>query len=306
MGAMKYEDLKHKDILSRLVVRLYQTPIQGKNNPDDRDYAYKVDFADTCTVLALDLDDHFEIMHRSKLKERRIPEDAAFTQAMQNIHKVPADLNLVDFDIKFEGFEMWQVKADFFAAAQLITISEQFPMLIGEQGALVCIPSSSLGLVVPINVFDHEAVCAIAVRLLDLSYEIYSEATHPIIYHVYWWKEGEFHRVPIESTNKGLLCRLPQLLEPVWIKQIEEAEKCSAQEHGGFEPASDIKYKSHAEFDTSHTNTKTGHVVTFRRDCRGKVLDVIDSFKMENFEEIKRNIEHHFESFEKFKKKGEE
>jgi len=278
---MNYTDLNNEEILSRLVVRLYQTPIHGKNSPDELDYTYQIDYSETCSVLALEFDDHFEIMHRSKLKERNLPEEVAFLQAKQNILQVPAELCALDFEREFTGFEMWQVEAGFFAAAQLIDLSKNFPMLAGKQGALVVIPSSSLGMVVPINVFDHEAVCAIAVRLFDLSYEIYSEANHSITYNVYWWKDGKFYRVPIEPTTGPLICQLPQYLQPVWIEQIEEAEENIKQNRTNAEPATDSKFKSHAEFLSIHPNMHTGHVVVFRRNLYGKVLDIQDTFEGE-------------------------
>ncbi len=278
---MEYENLNDEEVLSRLVIRLYQTPIRGKDTPDERNYAYKIDYEGTCSVLALDFEDHFEIMHRCKLQERGICEDAAFLQAKQNILQEPAEVRKIGFEIKFDGFEMWQVKADFFAAAQLIDLPENFPALVGKHGALVAIPSSSLGLVVPIDEFKHEAVSALAVRLFDLSYEVYSEAEHPIIYNVYWWKDNEFYLVPIEPTTGPLMLSFPQHLQSIWMGQVEEAERHIKEKRIGRGKASDSRFRSHAEFLSVHTNVHTRRVVIFRRDMYGNVLDIQDSFDLE-------------------------
>ena len=287
-------DISPAEALSRLIIRLYQTPIRGEFDPAGRDWAHRVDLAGTCSVLALEWDDGFEIVHRCDLARWGIPEQRAFEKAQANVNQAPMDIT----PLEFEPFEVCSVQSEYLAAAKSLDMAHQCPQLPGQHGALVAVSSSSVSLVAPLHEINHEALSHRFLHLLDSSYDIYSQATHPITYHIYWWRENVFHRFNFETTTKGMMFQLPHGLWRLWWPDVEAIANRFGLEQNGPTPEPQAATAPHesenSQITSINTSIDTGRVVILTHNRLGKILGKADDFQMENFEEAKRLIHQAF------------
>lgn len=276
---------KNKDNpLNKIVARIYETPIRGQYKPDDLGYAHRVDYPNTCTVLALDQGDRYEIVYNRNILDWRIEKEQAFSTAINN--SLAADANIERADIA--GRNVYFITGTEFAAIQAMDLAASLSDGTKGNGVLIGIPSSDHSYLYELKELSDPDLFNNVMTFLFYNYEVYSMIKKPLTWNVYWYQANEFLAFDITVSKERILVRYPQLLQQELFQSIEERKRIDQSSiPNNIDTITEIEFFNkgkeimrNKKLQSIHTDVATGEVKVFDRDSRGKIIEQIDQFNL--------------------------
>ena len=275
--------MNKNNLLNKIVARIYETPIRGQYTPEDLGYAHRVDFPNTCTVLALDQGDRYEIVYNRNILDWRIEKEQAFSTAINNSLAVDANIERTDI----AGRNVCLITGTEFAAIQAMDLAASVSNGI-KDGVLIGIPSADHCYLYELKELNDQVLFSTAMTFLCYNYEVYCMAAKPITWSLYWYHDTAFLAFDIKFSKEKILVRYPQLLQQKLFHSFEKRKRIDQ-----FSTPDTIDMISKIEFfnkaneilsgkklQSVHTNIETGEVKMFDRDSRGGIIEQIDQFRL--------------------------
>lgn len=155
----------------------------------------------TYTLLMLDLEGAFSSVAQARLAEWGVTEPEAFAAAHVNAARADVRLSRTEIDLGTGPLELYLAQEENYAASFALALGAHTPMVVGEHGALVAVPSRALVIILPLpskapkDVAERFAQSAR--KLIDESFE-----QHPygVSTEVYWLEpRGGYQRITGED-----------------------------------------------------------------------------------------------------------
>ena len=145
----------------------------------------------TYSLLMLDLEGAFSSVSRARLSEWGVSEPEAFAATHVNAATADVKLSRTEIDLGTGPLALYLAQEENLAASFALALGAHTPVVVGEHGALVAVPSRALAVVLPLPPAAPKDVAErfarAARKLIDESY-----AGHPyaVSTEVFWLRRG--------------------------------------------------------------------------------------------------------------------
>lgn len=197
--------------------------VHGRDYVDQaRETSVLMDIAeDLYAQLVFDLPDAVRSVHPDEAAGWNRSEGELFELGRANIRQnYPPEQQW--YEHENSGF--WLVGADHYFSPNIIWDMESHADLLGPQGALIGLPNRQAALICPIESRDLLSVIGVMIAAVN---SMYAAGPGPITSHLFWYKNGQFTRLPYVLNDGQTELRPPE----AFIEMIKVLPPGSQAEH---------------------------------------------------------------------------
>jgi hypothetical protein len=194
-GQLEVVDMPHHDPWSVLKVRLYPDMLQGP--VDEAPVVARHLAPGLLAVVARDLPETVEAVHREQAASWGVPDDELFRLGYRNV--AAQDQPQVQTRRLEPGFELTTLSGESFFTTTNALWPDRYVHVFPATGALVGVPHRHLALVHPIR--DFSALYAINLMMPSLD-RMFRQGPGSLSPLLYWWRPGSFTLLPGDLVDQ--------------------------------------------------------------------------------------------------------